>query len=286
MAIAPGGESSDSTRLARLVFRELAAELDRALGSNAASDAASDARADALVEAAARAAREGALGRAAFEGIDEKAGERLKKAFDAAREICGRIGLDVPEPEAFWAAGVDRSAIARGMVADPSLMPVPAPHGLGVSEWTDQFRAAARQTGSPLSLSAPLVIAPEVVAAFATLDEAPSGATSVRSTRRDGAEIRWTLRLIAATPEPPRTGMSHAIGPHPTIAEMFMLQLMLLAREEAPIDQKSFTWLHGTIDGGRFAARALFDTHERSVRVNTREVGNQGPHLGARPPRG
>ncbi len=65
-----------------------------------------------------------------------------------------------------------------------------------------------------------------------------------------------------------------------------MLQLMLLEMGEDVVDRQSFTWLHGTFSGGRFAARHFFDAAQRSVGVNTREIGNQGPHLGVRPPVG
>lgn len=280
------GDRFESTRFARLLFGELADEVDRAFEANRGVASTATARANSLIEAGARDARAGALGRAAFQGMSERESERLSESFAVATEVCDRVGIAVPAPEAFWAAGVDGSALARALLTDPTLVAVPAPHGLGLSRWTALFRAEARQSGSRLSLSAPLAVAPEVVSAFSSFDEVPQGVPSVQVSSRADTDVRWTLRVISAAPSPPRTGMNHAIGPHPTVAEMFMLQLMLLAQGLPPVDERSFTWLHGTIEGGRFAARSLFDAHERSIRVHTREVGNQGPHLGARPPRG
>lgn len=264
--------------LARLLFGELAAELDAALGA----DSGSAGTLDRALDAAARQARAGELGRAAFDGVSEPEAERLERSFRAARAIAARGGIELPEPEAFWDVGIDRGALARGLITDREFVAVPAPHGLGVAGWTGLFRAAARQPGSPLSLASPLIIAADVEAAIAELDAPPRGVARVRTP----GGIEWTLRLVPAGAAPSRPGQSHAFGPHPTLAEMLMLQLMRVEFGEDPVDAQSFTWLHGSFDEGRFAARHLFDSGERSVRVNAREVGNQGPHLGARPPLG
>lgn len=274
------GGSDDRLRLARLLFEDLATELDAAIGS----DVPGVSSGEAIIAAAAGAAREGDLGRAAFEGVDTPELRRLQESFRLADIVVQRLGLLVPAPEAFWAAGVDRDAIARSLHADPTLVAVPAPHGLGQKRWTELFRAAARQPASPLSLSSPLVIAAEVMQAFGELDRAPKGTRSVEGTGPDGTAVTWTLRLVPAAQTPARTGVSHAIGPHPTLPEMLMLQLLRLAGGEKPVDRQSITWLQGTFESGRFAARSLFDDAERSVRVNSREVGNQGPHLGVRHP--
>lgn len=274
------GGPDDRLRLARLLFDDLAAELDAALGSESSGVQ----RGEDIIAAAANVAREGDLGRAAFGGIDTPELRRLQQSFRSAGVVFHRAGMSVPAPEAFWAAGVDREAIARSLHADPTLVAVPAPHGLGERHWTELYRAAARQSASPLSLSSPLVIAAEVSQAFAELDRVPKGVRSVTGTGPEAKTVAWTLRLIPAAQTPARTGVSHAIGPHPTLPEMLMLQLLRLADGKEPIDRQSITWLHGTFEAARFAARSLFDDAERSVRVNSREVGNQGPHLGVRPP--
>lgn len=279
MASVPG----EHPQLARLLFADLAEELDGALADSqhAAGGVPPSSQAEQLLEDAARAAREGDFGRAAFAGVEGQEADRLERAFALASTVAGWAGLTVPEPEAFWEQGVDHATLARALMADPSLVPVPAPYGLGAARWTILFRTVARQPASPLSLAAPLVLAPEVVAEFGQLDAVPRGVASVRS---GGQE--WTLRLIPAGQKPALVGLSHAHGPHATLSELLMLQLMLIAGGEEPIDSSSFTWVHGAVGGGRFAARELFDATDRGVRVNTREVGNQGPHLGARPPIG
>ena len=279
MASAPG----EHPQLARLLFAELAEDLDGAL---AQSQRQGGGRAPAdelehLLAAAARSAREGDFGRAAFAGVEGQEADRFERAFALARTVAGWAGLTVPEPEAFWEQGIDHATLARALMAEPTLVPVPAPYGLGAARWTILFRAAARQPASPLSLAAPLVLAPEVVAEFGVLDAAPRGAASAH----EGGQ-EWTLRLIPAGSKPPLVGLSHPHGPHPSLPELLMLQLMQIAAGEPPVDSSSFTWVHGTVGSGKFAARELFDSTDRSVRVNTRETGDQGPHLGARPPIG
>lgn len=266
---------SYGANLERLLFPELAAELDRALGE----DRGGAAKLDEHLDAAAAAARDAGLGRAAFDGAMDVEAERLEDAFAAAAVVASWAGLRVPEPEEFWRAGSNLDGLARALMADTTLVAVPTPYGLGETRWTELYRIAARQKGTPLALAAPLELAPEVLAEFAALDAPSEGVATVR-----GDGLTWTLRLIPAGAEPPRTNLNHSHGPHPMLPEMLMLQLMLLVRGKAPIDQQSLTWLAGNLSSGRFAARHLFDTTTRSVRVNTREPGNQGPHLGVRSP--
>lgn len=279
MEPAPGGHP----QLGRLLFAELAEELDSAheRAQRAGGGAPGPSSVDRMLDDAARSAREGEFGRAAFVGVAGQEADRFERSFAAARTVAGWAGIAVPDPEHFWEEGSDRVTLSRALMADASLVAVPAPHGLGAEGWTALFRAAARQPTSPLSLASPLVLAPEVLAEFAALDAVPRGIASARS-----SELAWTLRLVPAGPTPPLVGLSHAHGPHPSLPEILMLQLMLIAAGEPPVDRSSFTWVHGTLGGGRFAARELFDATERSVRVNSRETGNQGPHLGARPPIG
>src|SRR5690606_14353889 len=111
----------DETGLARLLFGELAHTLDRALGAERGVEGAID---DALDRAAA-SAREGDLGLAAFDGMHASESHRFERAFTAARAVAALGGLDVPEPEAFWEAGADRARIARALIADPALVPIP-----------------------------------------------------------------------------------------------------------------------------------------------------------------
>lgn len=288
-----GGAAGD-VRLARLLFDDLAGELDRALGHS--EESGSHAQIDRLLDNAAQNARDGELGRAAFEGIAAPQAARLERAFASAREVVSWAGIQLPEPEAFWNLGVDRVAIARALQADPALMPVPAPHGLGEARWTELYRAGARQPGSPLSLGSPLTLAREVAEAFGELDVVPGNSRALTTGGRGkgvpggsaagGEPVQWTLRLIPAGAFPPRTDVSHTFGPHPTLPEMLMLQLIRLVSGNEPVDRHSFTWLNGTIAGGRFAGRHFFDTSGGSVGVNAREVGNQGPHMGSRTPIG
>ncbi len=263
----------ENVRLARLLFGELAHDLDRALGD----DRGVGVSVDRALDDAANEIREGDAGKAAFVGLQESEAGRLLEAFHAARDVASLVGLTVPEPEEFWLSGVDREKLARALISDRSLVAVPTPHGLGANQWTEVFRAAARRPGSILSLTAPVTFAPEVLGAFTSLDSVPARAPSVRG---------WTLRLIPGDESPARMGVNYSVGPHATLPEMLMLQLMRLLRGKAPVDQRSFTWLQGTFADGKFAARHFYDEASRGVGVNAREIGNQGPHLGVRTPVG
>lgn len=276
-------QQPEGTRLARLLFPELAAEADRAFDAaqRALGTAPATSKVDAMLDAAALAARDGELGRAAFAGLDGLEAARFSRGFELAAIVAGWRGLRVPEPEEFWAAGVDHAALARALMADTGLVAVPTVYGIGATGWTELYRAAARLPASPLSLAAPLTLAPEVATEFTLLDTVPRGAPTVAV-----GDLAWTLRLVPGTAKPPLVGLSHTHGPHPTLPEMLMLQLMHAAAVEPLLDSSSLTWVHGSLGGGKFAARVLFDATERTVRVNTREIGNQGPHLGARPPIG
>lgn len=102
----------------------------------------------------------------------------------------------------------------------------------------------------------------------------------------DRKAVRWTLRLIPAGTAPALMGLSFAHGPHVSLPEILMLQLMRASAGETPLDATSFTWLAGSLAQGKLAARHVYDATEDAIRITCREVVSQGPHLGARPPIG
>lgn len=301
-------DSRDALRLTRALFPELAAEIDAARSRNGSESPADGGEAlDAWIDRRAEELRaSGGAGSAldALEALDGGAArERLVAAFAAAREAFAPAGLSVPEPEAFADAGVDLDALGELLAADPELVPVPAPHGLGAETWLALFRAAAARaaasgagalaTGSHAPTASQgardertegaeaLVLASEVGRDFAELDRVADPSAPVL-----GAAPAWTLRLIPAGPRPEVLGLSFAHGPHPSLPEILTLQLMRIVRGEDPLDAESFTWVAGLLAGGRLAARHVYDAGESVVRITAREPGNQGPHLGARRPRG
>ncbi|MBK0421212.1 hypothetical protein JD292_03830 [Leucobacter sp. CSA2] len=311
---APQNRSDDELALARAMFPETAALLDRALERNggadplSALDAVLDEAAGALPRvgfsaAAAPAApgqsadaptgpaasRSGGAGDRAGETRGEPGASRASGPADAdvegraiatiarMRRLFEPLGLPVPEPEAFVAAGVDPAVLAAAVAADPTLEIVAAPHGIGAEAWDAAFR----------SVQGPeLVFASEVRDGFAQLDRLPGGVPSVGVPLAFGRRIEWSLRAIPADSRPAVLGLSHAHGPHPTVAEMLALQLGRFAEAGALVDPGTFTWLDGHIGGGKLAARHVYDAGEHAIRLSAREVGSQGPHMGARPPAG
>ncbi|QIM18527.1 hypothetical protein G7066_07675 [Leucobacter coleopterorum] len=160
-----------------------------------------------------------------------------------------------------------------------------APYGLGAERWRELFRGATAQQGSPLSGDEPLLLAAEAVDGFTILDSVPDVTSPrVEVARPEGASVTWTLRLVPSSAKPPLLGLGFAHGPHVSLPEILMLQLMRIVSGERPVDTESFTWLAGALADGRLAARHVFDESEAVIRISCREIGNQGPHLGARPP--
>ncbi|MFT4232742.1 MAG: hypothetical protein QM606_08235, partial [Leucobacter sp.] len=216
--------------------------------------------------------------------------------FAATRTVAARAGLRVPEPEAFAEAGTDFARLGTALAADPTLAPVIAPYGLGSRRWRELFARAAEESGGALAAADPLVVASEAEREFGRLDAVPvpempdlpatTAGAAAAAQPAVRAEPRWTLRLVPAGLAPAVLGLSFEHGPHASLPEMLMLQLTRLVAGEPLVDSRSFTWLAGTLAEGRLAARHVYDSAERAVRINCRETGNQGPHLGARPPVG
>lgn len=297
--------ASERLRLIRSLFPGLAAELDGAyerFGTDG-GELASARDLDAWLDGEAARLRSDTLAHALFPGASADAAQRLGRAFGLARAAADLLGTEVPEPETFAAAGVHFSRLGEHLDADPTLLAVPAPYGFGAEPWRAAFRLAAARHPEGLSVSDahpdPLLLSTEATEEFARLD-APPGATLavVRSDRMlsvgvssdgvssDGAgsRVQWTLRLVPGADKPSVLGLGHTHGPHVSLPEILMLQLMRTEAGESPIDASSFTWLAGTLADGRLAARHVFDEREGVIRISCREVGNQGPHLGARPP--
>lgn len=250
-----------------MLFPDLAAEVDAALQRNGGGTGGA-ARFDAELDRAA-ALRFGDAGLGTL--LDTPGGAQLARSFELARAA---HEVEVPKPEAFAAEGIDLGALCELLSRDPALVAVPAPYGLGARGWSELFSS---------SDTAPsLVFATEVVREFAELDRAP-----VTAVAHGG--VAWTVRLLPATPAPPVLGLNYASSrPHATLPELLMLQFMRVIVGEPLLDggdgRSSFTWLAGELAGGRLAARHVFDAGEGAIRITAREVGSQGPHLGARQP--
>lgn len=283
-------DTRDAARLAliRALFPDLAERLDAALSASGTAVGPADGF-DAWLDDEVARLREGPLAGAAFASVpDVETRIRLERAFAAARTAAGWLGSPLPEPEAFEDAGVDFARLGAALAADPELEPVPAPYGVGADGWREAFGDAARRPSAPLG-DDPLVFATEVQREFARLDDAAAAwtvgeARAVRSATIAGDSIAWTLRLVPAGARPQIMGLGFAHGTHVSLPEMLMLQLMRVAEDRELLDRHSFTWLAGPLADGRLAARHVFDAEEGAVRITTREIGNQGPHLGARPP--
>ena len=268
--------------LVRALCADIAAEVDEAFEAHGGGspEAAFDAEMDRQIEQVLP-------GSARFALADEQAALRWDAVFQRAERAAEMLGSRVPEPELFHAAGVDFAELHDLLAQHPQLEPVVAPFGLGADAWQRAFEHS--NTGTHL------LLAPEALREFAALDLAPETPTvtttagvgagySTSPSHSPSSSVRWSMRLIPASPSPSLLGLSFAHGPHVTLPEMLMLQLTRVLGGEDPVDRATFTWLAGSIAGGRLAARHVFDSAEQAVRVNCREPHSQGPHMGARPP--
>lgn len=287
-------QANEQLGLVRALYPGLAERYDRAAAAHTGEHAGAEF--DAWLDREAGVRHAGA----AFGAIaDPEVSRRFEGAFRAARGVAALIGVAVPEPEAFAAAGLDLTRLGALLAEHPEVQPVPTPYGLGADGWRQAFaRAAAAHPevlgGEPSA--SPLVLASEAERGFAALDRIPDSAGSIprvtqqaggvggTPTATSGQALRWTLRLVPAASAPAVLGLGFAHGPHASLPEMLMLQLMRISSGEEPVDTGTFTWLAGSVEDGRLAARHVYDAGERVIRITCREVGNQGPHLGARPP--
>ena len=280
---APSGARSELSLL-RALFPDLAAEVDAAYLGNGGADAQAEAELDARLDAAG----EELLAGTGLAGIaDPEPRALFEAAFDAARSLAHALGVAAPEPEEFELAGVELGALALRAGGDSAeLVPVVAPYGAGAAAWRQVFAELAALHPAVLADPAaaagePLILAGEIQREFAWLDLPPRGVTQAQP---GGGRVTWTIRLIPASPAAPKRGLSHAHGPHASLPEMLALQHARIRAGEPPVDGSSFTWLDGELGDGRLAGRHVYDAGERAVRISAREVGSQGPHLGARPP--
>ncbi len=287
-----------SVQLMRSLFPELARSLDASLSASLTAGNGTGTGTDSLdawIDAETSELRldSSAIG---FGPIgDDGVRNAFTAAYGAARVVSAWAGIDVPEPEEFAEQGVNLTALGDALAADPQLTIVPAPHGLGLGTWKALFTEATERDGSPLKTyafpdggsAAGIVFAPEIERWFAALDQVQDQSSpAVRKFRMPHREVEWTLRLVPSGDASPKLGLPFSSGPHPSVPEILMLQLMRIVLGEAPIDTHTFTWLAGELPGATLAARHVFAGREGVVRIDCRDVAHQGPHLGARPPVG
>ncbi|WP_440311492.1 hypothetical protein [Leucobacter chromiireducens] len=283
MMVQPGHD--EQLQLVRALFPSLARDFESMSAPAAGSGAAAEF--DAWLDREAGAVLAGA----AFTAITDPAvAGRFDTAFARARAAARLLEAELPEPEAFAAAGSDLGHFGELLGDRPDLVPVPAPYGLGIDRWRAAFTRAGSAHPDVLKSAdgvSPLILAADAERGFDALDRIPEGAGPlpvVAQRPSSGAVARWTLRLVPGQPTPSVLGLGFAHGPHVSLPELLMLQLMRILAGEQPIDTGTFTWLAGSIADGRLAARHVYDAGERVIRITCRETGNQGPHLGSRAP--
>lgn len=276
-----------------IVWPDLAERIDRAFAAHGAAQQDPAALERALAAAVSDARAAGAPNLSWVPNLDADARTSFDGAFSTAERLFAAVGVPVPEAADFAAAGVDFAGLAGVLAADAaaantlSLVPVLAPHGLGAEWWRERYV----EFGG-------LVLAGDVIAEFRAFDSAPEGTrtgdipvvvaprAAVDSGHTAVGEIEWILRLVPAGAAPVHVNLNYRAGgaEHPSLPEMLALQAGRMSQGLAPVDAGVFTWLAGTTEDGKLAARHVWDAAEGAVRISCREIGNQGSYLGVRPP--
>jgi hypothetical protein len=242
--------------------------------------------------------RQSDLAHAAFSQVSSGAVRRsFQMAFETAQEVFERIGAPVPQAEDFTLAGTSWQRIAQILQAPTddsaqlktecapahkqfgSLRLVIAPHGIGFDEWRDLFSPEIR-----------LSVARDVLEEFEQVDHyvsSPQGEASmdpptVVTQGRYGQPVIWGARLIDCSLSPSELGKNWFSAKHPTLPELLSIQLGLLRSGEPLIDPHTFTWLDARVSHAQRAVRHSFDSREKTIRISSRDLGQQAPHQGSR----
>ena len=227
------------------------------------------------VQERVKALRAGAYGPA----FQTTAAPHFNDAYELLREVAAdlasALGIAVPEFERFFAAGLSETpALAE---ADAALVPVLAPHGVGLSAWC---RISGVGGGDLLPQ---IEVSTEALRWGAALDR-PAAKLQL-PTRTPGSQaraVRWTLRWVPAENRPGLRGEAYRAGAHATLPEMLVLQAARARLGVDPVDTAAFTWLYGELPDSSLAARHTFDVYSGTIRISTRARTDRGQHVGVR----
>ncbi|MGO1434348.1 MAG: hypothetical protein ACTHZM_01630 [Canibacter sp.] len=246
------------------------------LAASVASTASSNSEVDEWIQRLVKKARTAELGTAVFGGVT---GTRVlnvfQHGFELARAVFAPYAVRVPEPEEFSPA-IEWKAFASALKdsASSRYELVIAPHGLGLGRW--------QTIGENHVL---LSVSSDVRAEFDRVDRVDdTEAPRARTVSPFGRTLEWTARLLPASESPAATGQKWNAHRQATLPEMLVLQFGRVIAGRELVDPHSFTWLSGAIAYGRKAARHTFDRSSQTLRISSREIGQQGQHQGSRTP--
>ncbi|GAA1322712.1 hypothetical protein GCM10020360_28960 [Nonlabens tegetincola] len=195
-------------------------------------------------------------------------------AHASARAIGSALSAPVPALEEFFARG---AAEGPGSAPASELVPILAPHGLGLRAWQ---RAAAHTALLPA-----IACATELRRWLPALDRAPAASVGAVRARAARGPVTWTLRWISAAATP--GGLGEPLTPEvaaaaPSLPEMLALQASLRFAGLPLVDEHSFTWLAGALPDPALAARHTYDAATDAIRLSARVRADRGAHVGSR----
>jgi len=250
----------------------------------ASSDISQDFGATALFGALDTAVNEAQKqGTAGFDGLERIENLEVQRSFEQAfllsERLVGYVGFSTPTPDQMLSAGVNFRYLAEQferMEQEDGITPhiVLAPHGLGKENWLTIAKAMTLDKtirDNPLGVDEEyteegysgvygLYIADSIDDnTWGQLDQTPTvGSTTppTYTTKENGKNIDWTLRLISGKEAPTHLNMSYKQSQqqnppiqHQTIAESLTYNLnMVLNNNEVPFKNPTKSGIHGAGD--------------------------------------
>ncbi len=230
---------------------------------------------EAETQAAVKALRAGAYGPAFQTTNSPTINEAYEQLHQVTEDLASVLGVVKPEFERFFAAGLSEAPdlTDRGT----GLVPVLAPHGVGLHAW---LRISEASRGALLPR---VELSPEALRWGAALDQpAAMLRLPIRAAGSRPQPVVWTLRWVPAGDGPDDRGEPYRTAAHVTLPEMLVLQAVRARLGLSLVDTASFTWLQGDLPEPGLAARHTFDVRSSTIRISTRTRTDRGQHVGAR----
>lgn len=227
-------------------------------------------------------------------------------AFERSAQLYERIGLTPPPPEDFARAGIDFARLATNYEHEKTAGHEPeiivTPNELPPESWQQLFQKLQDDPTVNVAgdiKSGGLYISDDISAHWEELNTLPSGVTTVERRQPateplslDNLDRQWTIRIIPGTDRPTDASLDHdgrrndtqakVELAHPTIAEYLTLQGQSLQERRTPVDGETYTWLHGTFEGGSRAPGGDWYPDGGQVELSWRDSGGRYGGRGVR----
>ncbi|HUC96113.1 MAG TPA: hypothetical protein VMR16_00395, partial [Candidatus Saccharimonadales bacterium] len=257
-------------------------------------------------------------------GLEQVSNPDIKRnfetAFEGTEQLFARISLTTPTPEEFVSVGVDFVSLGekfermKSEDLEPILVITPnlpltdgGPIRISSQDWVSLYSAMTRDTtipNNPLNIqndSEGLWINSDVRVSANDLlkqeEERVLYANDIHMVSHGASfkpgDVYWTVALLPTTDNPqglntPRADYEAVDDPKKsklsTISQYLTLQAIRIQSGQSPVDTDTYSWLHGTFNGGTQAPYGDWSSGNGLVYVYWDDVGNQDDYMGVRLP--